>query len=90
MYSKTGKKKKHATCLATLLRLLQNELDSDVVRLTDTHIKSVSQQIRLLTGLIEGGIMRNIAFKLVWQQYYITTSCTFLLSVLSKLNGSQQ
>ena len=54
MYSKTGKKK-HATCLATLLRLLQNELNGDVVRLTDTHIKSVSQQIRLLTGLIEGG-----------------------------------
>ena len=46
---KTGNKKR-ATCLATLL---QNKLNSDVARFI-THIKSVLQQIRLLTGLNMG------------------------------------
>ena len=44
---KNTQEKIHATCLATLL---QNELNSDVVRFT-THIKPVLQQIRSLTGL---------------------------------------
>ena len=48
-FGKTGNKKR-ATCLATLL---QNELNSDVVRFI-THIKPVLQQIRLLTGLNVG------------------------------------
>ena len=52
------------TCLATLL---QNELNSDVARFT-THIKPVLQQIRLLTGFIEGAKTRNIALQLVLQQ----------------------
>ena len=42
--------KKHATCLATLLK---NELNSDVARFT-THIKPVLQQIRLSTSLNVG------------------------------------
>ena len=50
-------RKKRAACFSTLL---QNELNSDVVRFT-THIKSVLQQIRLLTGLNMGGKTRNIA-----------------------------
>ena len=54
-------KKKHLTCLATLL---QNELTSSVARFT-THIKPVLQQIRLLTGLNVGGQKRNLAIQLV-------------------------
>ena len=53
--------KKHATRLATLL---QNKLNSDVVRFT-THIKPVLQQISLLTGLNVGGKTLNIAIQLV-------------------------
>ena len=56
IYGKRGYKK-HATCFATLL---QNELNSDVARFT-THIKSVLQQIRLITGLNMGGKTRDIA-----------------------------
>ena len=56
-------KKKHATCFATLL---QNELRGYVPRFT-THIKPVLQQIRLLTGLNDGGKTHNIAFQLVLQ-----------------------
>ena len=55
---KTGKKKEHATCLATLL---QDELNSDDARFT-THRKPVLQQIKLLTGLNMGGKTRKIAF----------------------------
>ena len=54
-------KKKHLTCLATLL---QNDLTSSVARFT-THIKPVLQQIRLLTGLNVGGQKRNLAIQLV-------------------------
>ena len=57
---KTGNKK-HAICLATLL---QNELKSDIPRFT-TRIKPVLQQIRLLTGLNDGGKTRNIAIQVV-------------------------
>ena len=46
--------KRRATCRATLL---QNELNSDVARFT-THIKPVSQQIRLLTGLNVGVVFQ--------------------------------
>ena len=44
--------------------MLQNELKSDVMRLT-THTKPVLQQIRLLTGLNVGGNTRNIGIHLV-------------------------
>ena len=50
-----------AACLATLM---QNELNSDVARFS-THIRPVLQQIRLLTGLNEGGKTRNNAFQLL-------------------------
>ena len=43
------------------------ELNSNVARFT-THIKPVSQQLRLLTGLNEGGKTRNIALQLVLRQ----------------------
>ena len=48
-------------------KLLQKELNNDVVRFT-THIKPVLKQIRLLTGLNEGGKTRNKAIQLVLQQ----------------------
>ena len=54
-----------STCFATLL---QNEMNSDVVRFT-THIKPVLQQIRLLIGLNMRGKTRNIAIQRVLQQY---------------------
>ena len=60
MVRKDGQQKNYATCLATLL---QNELNSDVARLT-THIKPVLQRIRLLTGLNMGGKTRNIAIQI--------------------------
>ena len=60
-YGKTGRKR-HATFLTTLP---QNDLNSDVARFT-THIKPVLQQIRLLTGLNEGGKTRNVAVQLVF------------------------
>ena len=66
--------KKCATCFATSL---QNKLKSDVLRFT-THIKPVWQQIRLLTGLNEGGKTRNIAIQLVLQQ-----CCTFFVARFS-------
>ena len=44
-----------------LQTLLQNGLNTDVAHFS-THIKSVWQQIRLFTGLNEGGKTRNIAF----------------------------
>ena len=78
-YGKTGSKK-HATCLATLL---QNEFNSDVARLT-THIKPVLKYNTLLTGLNVGKTGNN-TFQLVLQQF-CKTSCTFLLTVLPKLN----
>ena len=54
--------KNYSTCLATLL---QNELNSDVMRFT-THVNPVSQHVRrLLTGLNVGSIMCNVAFQLV-------------------------
>ena len=53
-----------AACLATLM---QNELNSDVARFPPTSAlscnKSTVQQIRLLTGLNEGGKTRNNAFQ---------------------------
>ena len=67
--------KKHATRLATLL---QNKLNSDVVRFT-THIKPVLQQISLLTGLNVGGKTLNIAIQLVLQQC-CKTSYTFFVA----------
>jgi len=57
--------KKHATCLATMLK---NELNSDVVLFNTTHIKPVLQQIRFLTGSNVGGKTRNIASQFVLQQ----------------------
>ena len=48
-------------------KLLQKELNNDVARFT-THIKPVLKQIRLLTGLNEGGKTRNKAIQLVLQQ----------------------
>ena len=57
--------KKHATCLATLLK---NELNSDVALFKTTHIKPVLQQIRLLTGSNVAGKTRNIASQFVLQQ----------------------
>ena len=65
--------KKHATCFATLL---QNELPSDVARLT-TLIKPVLHQIRLLTGLNVGGKTCDIAFQLVLQQCWHVICCPF-------------
>ena len=56
--------------------MLQNEMKSDVARFT-THIKPVLQQIRLLTGLNEGGKTRNIVIQLVLQQYRtLSIACT--------------
>ena len=78
-YGKTGSKK-HATCLATLL---QNEFNSDVARLT-THIKPVLKYNTLLIGLNVGKTGNN-TFQLILQQF-CKTSCTFLLTVLPKLN----
>ena len=71
---KTSNKKEHATCFATLL---QNELRGHVPHFT-THIKPVLQQIRLLTGLNDGGKTRNIAFQLVLQQCCITSWMFFV------------
>ena len=73
-------KNMHATCNTTML---QNELNSDVVRFTN-YIKPVMQQIRLLTGLNGGGKTRNIAFQLALHQC-CETSRPFLLLVLPKL-----
>ena len=73
IYGKRGNKKR-ATCFATLL---QNGLNSDVVRFT-THIKPVLQQIWLLTGLNMGCKTRNIAIELVLQQC-CKTSYTFFV-----------
>ena len=70
--------KRRANCLATLL---QNELNSDVARFT-THIKPVSQQIRLLTGLNVGGKTRKIAIQIVLQQC-CKTSCTLFVARFS-------
>ena len=67
--------KKSVTCFATLL---QSELNSDGVCFT-THIKPVLQQIRLLTGLNEGGKMCNIAIQLILQQC-CKTSCMFFVA----------
>ena len=69
---------KRATCFATLL---QNEVNTDVVRFT-THIKPVLRQIRLLTGLNMSGKTRNIAFQLVLQQCF-KTSCSFFVACFS-------
>ena len=48
-------------------RFLQHcrKTTGDVARFT-THIKPVLQQIRLLTGLNEGGKTRNVAVQLVF------------------------
>ena len=61
--------------------MLQNKLNSDVVRLT-TDIKPVLQQITLLTGLNVGGITRNIASQIVLQQC-CETSFTFFVTHFS-------
>ena len=42
--------------------MLQNELNSNVARF-NTHIKPVLPQMRLLTGLNEGGKTGNIALQ---------------------------
>ena len=65
----------------TLATLLQNELNSDVARFT-TLIKPVLQQIRLLTGLNQGGKTRNIAIQLALQQC-CKASCTFFVARFS-------
>ena len=70
--------KRRATCRATLL---QNELNSDVARFT-THIKPLSQQIRLLTGLNVGGKTRKIAIQIVLQQC-CKASCTLFVARFS-------
>ena len=70
--------KRRASCRATLL---QNELKIDVARFT-THIKPVSQQIRLLTGLNVGGKTRKIAIQIVLQQC-CKTSCTLFVARFS-------
>ena len=72
---KNGQKKKRATRLATLL---QNKLNSDVVRFT-IHIKPVLQQISLLTGLNVGGKTLNIAIQLILQKC-CKTSYTFFVA----------
>ena len=60
------------------MQMPQNELNSDVARFI-THIKSVLQQIRLLTGLNMGVKTRNTAIPLVLQQC-CKTSCTFFVA----------
>ena len=75
------------TCLATLL---QNELNTDVARLS-THTKPVQQQIRLLTGFNVVGKTRTIAFEFVLQQklqnkLHLFVACfTEALAVLDKI-----
>ena len=66
--------KRRATCRATLL---QNELNSDVARFT-THIKPVTHEIRLLTGLYLGGKTRNIAIQIVLQECCKTSYTLFV------------
>ena len=68
------------TCLATLL---QNELNSDVVRFT-THIKPVLQQIGLLTGFSEVLKRTTLLFNSFCSNL-AKESYTFLLPVLPKL-----
>ena len=58
-FSKVRKNGQQKTC-NLFATLLQNELNSNIARFT-THIKTVFQQIRLLTGLNMGGKTRNIA-----------------------------
>ena len=75
------------TCLATLL---QNELNTDVARLS-THIKPVQQETRLLTGFNVVGKTRTIAFEFVLQQklqnkLHLFVACfTEALAVLDKI-----
>ena len=73
-YGKMGNKRR-ATCRA---KLLQNELNSDVARFT-THIKPVTHEIGLLTGLNMGGKTCNIAIQIVLQQC-CKTSCTLFVA----------
>ena len=82
VHVKVPKNGQQKTCsLSCNWTLLQNEMKSDLVRFI-THIKPVLQQIRLLTGLNEGGKTRNIAIQLVLQQY-CKTCCTFFVGRFS-------
>ena len=77
MLVKERKNGQHATCLATLL---QNVLNSDNARFI-TLIKSVLQQIRLLTGLNVVGKTRthrfSARFEVVLQRQVACFCCPF-------------